>query len=106
MLALLRRLSKDVFQSVLFPGRFVWRLPNRSGAVALTFDDGPHPVHTPAMLDMLAQSGVRATFFVIGREVEKYPEIARRIVDEGHGIGGHSQEHNVITTLSRTALVA
>ena len=106
MLALVRSLSKDLLQQAVFPGRFLWRLPKAGGAVALTFDDGPHPEHTPAMLDMLARAGVRATFFVVGREVEKHPEVARRIVAEGHGIGGHSYDHTVITTLSSAALVA
>jgi len=103
MLALARSLSKDVLQHAVFPGRFLWRLP-RPG-IGLTFDDGPHPEHTPAMLDMLARAGVRATFFVIGREVEKHPEVARRIVAEGHGIGGHSHDHTVITSLDAGALV-
>jgi peptidoglycan/xylan/chitin deacetylase (PgdA/CDA1 family) len=106
MLALARSLSKDLLQRAVFPGRFLWRMPKADGGVALTFDDGPHPEHTPAMLDALARAGVRATFFVVGREVEKHPEIALRIVAEGHGIGGHSYDHTVITTLSRTALVA
>jgi peptidoglycan/xylan/chitin deacetylase (PgdA/CDA1 family) len=105
MLALVRSLSKDLLQQAVFPGRFLWRLSKPDGAVALTFDDGPHPEHTPAMLDVLARAGARATFFVIGREVEKYPDVARRIVVEGHGIGGHSYDHTVITTLQPTALV-
>jgi peptidoglycan/xylan/chitin deacetylase (PgdA/CDA1 family) len=58
------------------------------------------------MLDALARARVRATFFVVGREVEKYPEVARRIVAEGHGIGGHSYDHTVMTTLDAAALVA
>ncbi len=103
MLALVRTLSKDVLQQAVFPGRFLWRMPKP--AIALTFDDGPHPEHTPAMLDALARAGVRATFFVIGREVEKHPDLARRIVAEGHGIGGHSYDHTVITTLAPAALV-
>ena len=105
MLALVRSLSKDLLQQAVFPGRFLWRLPAPGGAVALTFDDGPHPEHTPAMLDVLARAGARATFFVVGREVEKYPELARRIVAEGHGIGGHSYDHTVITSLRPAALV-
>jgi peptidoglycan/xylan/chitin deacetylase (PgdA/CDA1 family) len=105
MLALARTLSKDLLQQAVFRDRFLWRLPRPRRAVALTFDDGPHPEHTPAMLEMLAHAGVRATFFVIGREVEKHPEVARRIVAEGHGIGGHSYDHTVITSLDAAALV-
>ena len=106
MLALARTLSKDLLQQAVFPDRFLWRLPKPRRAIALTFDDGPHPEHTPAMLDVLARAGVHATFFVVGREVEKYPEVVRRIVAEGHGIGGHSYDHTVMTTLDAAALVA
>ncbi len=105
MLALARNLSKDLLQSVMFPDRFMWRMPKKAGTIALTFDDGPHPEHTPTMLDTLAAAGVRATFFVVGREVEKYPGIARRIVEEGHGLGGHSYDHTVITSLDAAGLV-
>ena len=61
--------------------------------VALTFDDGPNPLYTPAILDILKEHGVPATFFVVGREVEQYPDIARRIVAEGHEIGNHTYSH-------------
>ena len=61
--------------------------------VALTFDDGPDPQVTPAVLDALARRRARATFFVIGRAVEAHPELARRIVREGHELGNHSFSH-------------
>ncbi len=105
MQSLIRNFSKDALQHVLFRGKFVWRLPTGTPAVALTFDDGPHPVHTPAMLEMLGRAGARATFFVIGREVDNHPEVARQIVAEGHAIGGHSYDHTVITSQSREGLV-
>jgi len=63
------------------------------GAVALTFDDGPNPQWTPAILDILKEKGVKATFFVVGSEAERHPEIVRRIVAEGHEIGNHSFSH-------------
>ncbi len=59
----------------------------------LTFDDGPTPSITSAILDILAQEGVKATFFVIGSNAERYPELVRRIYQEGHGIGNHSYSH-------------
>jgi peptidoglycan/xylan/chitin deacetylase (PgdA/CDA1 family) len=62
-------------------------------AVALTFDDGPHPEGTPSMLATLAQFGVTATFFVIGEQVAKRPALARLIVDQGHVIGLHGHQH-------------
>jgi peptidoglycan-N-acetylglucosamine deacetylase len=67
--------------------------------VAITFDDGPDPVYTPAILDILAEHQVRATFFLVGRHVELYPEIARRIVDEGHDIGNHTYTHRSLVPL-------
>lgn len=72
--------------------------------VALTFDDGPHPELTPRLLDILRQNGVRATFYVIGRNVETYPEIARRIVAEGHEIANHSWSHPRLTSLGASRL--
>jgi peptidoglycan/xylan/chitin deacetylase (PgdA/CDA1 family) len=106
MKAFVRSAAKDALQNIVFPGRFVWRLPASTRGLALTFDDGPHPEWTPAALDMLGRAGVRATFFLIGREVQKHPGIVRRIVAEGHAVGGHSFDHTVITGQSPAALVA
>ncbi len=61
--------------------------------VALTFDDGPNPYATPQILDILKSENVKANFFMIGKWVKKYPELARRIVSEGHNIGGHTYSH-------------
>lgn len=72
---------------------FLVQGPPSSRSVGLTFDDGPHPEHTPRLLDVLKDHGVPATFFLIGRHAEAHPEIVARIVAEGHAIGGHSYEH-------------
>jgi peptidoglycan/xylan/chitin deacetylase (PgdA/CDA1 family) len=69
-------------------------------AIAITFDDGPHPELTPKLLDILKERGIRATFFVIGKNVETYPEIARRIVAEGHEIANHSWSHPALSKAS------
>ncbi len=61
-------------------------------ALALTFDDGPKP-ETAALLDALGARGVKATFFIVGKQAELYPDLLRRIVDEGHEIGNHSYSH-------------
>ncbi|HVR64780.1 MAG TPA: polysaccharide deacetylase family protein [Polyangia bacterium] len=84
-------------------GRVVWR-GDRAGAprVALTFDDGPHPEATPRVLDALARSGVRATFFVIGQHAERWPALVRRIHDEGHLVGNHSYAHSLSGSVSLT----
>ena len=68
------------------------RGPKNQKAVALTFDDGPGE-DTPQVLDILKASGVRATFFLCGRNVERYPDCARRIADEGHEIANHTYTH-------------
>ena len=68
--------------------------------VVLTFDDGPHPEYTPELLDLLKQRNVKATFFVIGENAAKYPEIIGRIVNEGHKIGIHSFYHKPSFTYS------
>lgn len=61
--------------------------------IALTFDDGPHPVYTLQLLDLLKRYEVKATFFVVGSKVEKYPYIIKRMHEEGHAIGIHHYEH-------------
>jgi peptidoglycan/xylan/chitin deacetylase (PgdA/CDA1 family) len=66
------------------------------GRLALTIDDGPHPDSTPALLDALRAAGVRATFFLVGAAVEQWPELARRIVEEGHAIGNHTMRHRLL----------
>jgi peptidoglycan-N-acetylglucosamine deacetylase len=71
--------------------------------VALTFDDGPNPRYTPAILDILEEFQVPATFFMVGRHVELYPDIARRIVAAGHNIGNHTYSHRSLVPLSGEA---
>jgi len=66
--------------------------PADSGKIALTFDDGPGEA-TPLVLDMLQQAGIRATFFLCGENVARFPETARRIAEEGHEIGNHTYSH-------------
>ncbi|MGJ7913039.1 polysaccharide deacetylase family protein [Neobacillus sp. LXY-1] len=64
-----------------------------STEVAFTFDDGPNPVYTPQILDLLKRHQIKATFFVLGSKAEKYPEIIKRIYDEGHLLGIHNFVH-------------
>ncbi len=64
--------------------------------VALTFDDGPWPGHTEAILDVLKAEGVQATFFMIGRQVYRYPDVVARIRDEGHTLGNHTEDHVIL----------
>jgi peptidoglycan-N-acetylglucosamine deacetylase len=74
--------------------------------VAITFDDGPNPNFTPQLLDVLKTKGVKATFFVVGLHVKKYPEIAKRIVDEGHNIGNHTYTHKEMAPSTRRMVLA
>lgn len=64
-----------------------------ASAIYLTFDDGPDPDTTPPLLDLLAAHGVRATFFILGRQAVRYPHLVKRIHDAGHAIGNHTWAH-------------
>lgn len=75
-------------------GETIWRGRTDTNVVALTFDDGPS-MDTPAVLDALKELGAKATFFLVGREVERFPQIAQRIVAEGHEVGNHSYTHPI-----------
>lgn len=66
--------------------------PEYAGTVYLTFDDGPSKI-TPSVLEVLKQAGIKATFFTLGQQVNRYPELAQQIVAEGHSIGNHSYNH-------------
>ncbi|MGC4122247.1 MAG: polysaccharide deacetylase family protein [Myxococcales bacterium] len=68
--------------------------------VNLTFDDGPHPVNTPRVLDILKQHGVKATFFCTGEGIQKNPELIKRIIAEGHDIGNHTFTHANLSKLT------
>jgi peptidoglycan/xylan/chitin deacetylase (PgdA/CDA1 family) len=76
----------------LYP-RCTWQIPSREKILYLTFDDGPHPDITPYVLDVLKQYQAKATFFCIGKNVVAYPDIYRRILDEGHRTGNHTFNH-------------
>ena len=75
-------------------GQTVWRGSDQTAVVALTFDDGPS-ADTERILDVLAAHGLRGTFFMVGRNVERFPQTARRVVAEGHEIGNHSYSHPI-----------
>lgn len=83
---------------LLFHPRNQWLVANRSQVagprcIALTFDDGPDPVYTPKLLDLLREKGVKATFFVVGKRADQHPEIVRRAWAEGHLIANHTWSH-------------
>ena len=74
-------------------GSVISRVRSDEPLIALTFDDGPNPDATPLILDALAARGVKATFFILGRHAERWPELVRRIAAEGHAIGNHGYYH-------------
>ncbi len=74
--------------------------------IALTFDDGPHPEGTPAVLDLLAGAGAKATFFLVGEQVRAFPELAERIGAEGHEVAVHGDRHRVMLRLAPAMIAA
>ena len=80
--------------------------PAIGNKVVLTFDDGPSRDYTPQILKILAEKNVRATFFLVGAQVEKYPEVARQIVDEGHEVGNHTYGHITVPHAPPTQLTS
>jgi peptidoglycan/xylan/chitin deacetylase (PgdA/CDA1 family) len=79
-------------------GRSYQRVEVPGPYVAITFDDGPHPENTPRLLDILAERGVKATFYVIGEPVTRHPDVLRRTRAEGHEVGSHTWSHRFLTT--------
>ena len=82
-------LRGDELQSVATPAK----------TIVLTFDDGPDPEWTPAVLDVLARHGVRATFFVVGHQVAAHPDLVRAVIAAGHEVGAHTYNHAELSTL-------
>lgn len=82
------------------------RVPVAGKYIAITYDDGPTPQNTPRLLDMLRERNIKATFYVIGRSVDVYPQVLRRTVAEGHEIGNHSHTHRLLSKLSNKEAIA
>jgi peptidoglycan/xylan/chitin deacetylase (PgdA/CDA1 family) len=90
-----RRERTGILPAILWRGRL------RDGSVALTFDDGPHPVHTARILDILRQHKVPAAFFPLGRHAERYPDLIREMSADGHLVGNHTYGHRHLIFVSR-----
>jgi len=86
----LERLGPKLFE------RIHWRALTDEPKIAITFDDGPHAISTPQILDLLDKFKVSATFFLVGKHLEKHPEIAREMVNAGHEIGNHTYSHSLL----------
>ena len=87
------------------PGAVMGKAVTEEGnkKIALTFDDGPHPYYTEQLLKGLRERGVKATFFITGKNVEAYPEIVKEIYDDGHLIGNHTYSHTQLTSKNEDA---
>ncbi|MFD0693103.1 polysaccharide deacetylase family protein [Paenibacillus sp. GCM10027628] len=79
--------------------RVINHVPLKERKIALTFDDGPDNKYTPKILDILKKYNIQATFFVVGEHAEKYPEVIKRIAQEGHVIGNHTWDHQDLVHL-------
>ena len=88
------------FYRALFPG-VIWRIPSDKKCVYLTFDDGPVPNPTPWVLNLLKQYNIKATFFCVGENVGKHPDIYQQITEQQHAVGNHSYHHTRAFNVSR-----
>ncbi|HED36281.1 MAG TPA: polysaccharide deacetylase family protein [Gammaproteobacteria bacterium] len=86
----MNKILKTITYSLL--SRFIIKRGNKS-SVYITFDDGPHPDNTPKIIELLKNFNVKATFFMTGSEMEKYPEVVKMVATSGHTIGYHSYTH-------------
>jgi peptidoglycan/xylan/chitin deacetylase (PgdA/CDA1 family) len=82
--------SRETYEKT---GRVIWEVNSKEKLVALTFDDGPHPIFTSQILDILAKHDAKATFFVAGNKVARFPDLLKREVKEGHEIANHTYHH-------------
>jgi peptidoglycan/xylan/chitin deacetylase (PgdA/CDA1 family) len=92
------RLLQPTFPNCLWSGN------PQSPAIALTFDDGPHPQHTPQLLEVLDRYSIPASFFWLGACVDRAPTVAQAVYERGHWIGSHGYDHRSFAHLSATAL--
>jgi peptidoglycan-N-acetylglucosamine deacetylase len=88
----MRYVSLPVFTKLVFPN-IIKSFPDKKGKLFLTFDDGPDPETTPAILELLKTYHARATFFCLGEKVLKFPSIFQSIIDSGHSVGNHGYSH-------------
>ncbi|MBD3918530.1 polysaccharide deacetylase family protein [Paenibacillus sp. PR3] len=78
----------------------------KRNVIAFTFDDGPDPIYTPQILSLFREVGGRATFYMIGSQVEANPDIARMVLSEGHELGNHTYTHPNLTELDSSAIIS
>ena len=91
--AFIMRLFTTPYLVRIFYPSLLWKMPEGEKKIYLTFDDGPHPIITPQVLELLKKFNAKATFFCVGNNVKKYKDTFRMIVDEGHSVGNHTYNH-------------
>ena len=89
---MIRMFKTNRFLKLLFP-KYIWELPNSEKKIYLTFDDGPIPEVTEWVLELLKKEEIKATFFCIGENIQKHPEVFKQIISENHTIGNHTFNH-------------
>lgn len=86
-------------------GKIIWNIPTNEKVIALTFDDGPSPTFTPVILELLSKHQAKATFFVLGKQAEKFPELVKEEGKRGHTIGNHMYTHRIVSKLPLETLI-
>lgn len=86
--------------------KIIRRGRNKDMMVSFTFDDGPHPEYTPRILDILKKFNLKSTFFVVGESAKKYPDIVKRIKDEGSEVGNHTYSHRMLPFQFKKSMVS
>ena len=81
-----------VVKKFIYP-RYVWNMPGKEKKIYLSFDDGPHPMITPVVLEQLKEHNAKASFFCIGKNVAENPDLYKRLIEEGHSVGNHTHNH-------------
>jgi peptidoglycan/xylan/chitin deacetylase (PgdA/CDA1 family) len=88
----MKAVTVPAFLKIFYPS-LLWQMPAGQKKLYLTFDDGPHPEITPQVLDILEQHQALASFFCVGENVRKFPEVYARLIENGHAVGNHSMNH-------------
>ena len=96
----LRRAARRLVAATAAGTGSIIRVDTPEPAVALTFDDGPHPEDTPPLLDLLARHGARATFFMVGKSARRWPGLVRQVAEAGHAVGNHTWDHSSFRLIS------
>lgn len=97
-----KELVKGLISWSALPLGSIVRVATREPAIALTFDDGPHPEDTPRVLDVLERHGARGTFFMVGKNAHRYPEVVARAAAAGHTVANHSWDHSSFRRIDGT----